>query len=240
MTTIDWMTPDAKRLLDAGRELKHCRNRADVARLLGESEQTISNWGRRGVPKAKTVAICKILGCRPEWLETGAIPMTDDKLPTLASFRAEEKHVRYSVDNNVEPGPTVHGGVPLITWEQAGDWKNSVNNLGPWPGGDPVPTTAPIHRHTYALKVTNDSMTSNSGGLSFPVGTILVVEPEMEFISGDFVVVKVGDDEPTVKQVVKDGPDWFLVPLNSRYPVKPLPEGAKICGVVRRWGGALR
>lgn len=80
MTTIETMKPDAKRLLDAARDIHKLKNFADVARLIGESEQTLSNWKKRGVPKAKTVSISGKIGCRPEWLEMGALPMIDTKL----------------------------------------------------------------------------------------------------------------------------------------------------------------
>ncbi len=66
----------------------------------------------------------------------------------------------------------------------------------------------------------------------FKEGMILVIEPEMEPNPGDFVVAKNGEDETTFKQLVKDGGDWYLKPLNERYPIKPLGQ-AKIIGVLR-------
>jgi len=46
------------------------------------------------------------------------------------------------------------------------------------------------------------------------------------------VIAKNGDDA-TFKQLVKDGSDWLLKPLNDRYPIKPLESPCKIIGVVR-------
>ena len=79
---------------------------------------------------------------------------------------------------------------------------------------------------SYALRVIGDSMEPE-----FPEGMILIVEPEMDFAPNDFVIVKNGD-EATFKQITKDGDDWYLKPLNPRYPIKPLGT-AKIIGVVR-------
>lgn len=66
----------------------------------------------------------------------------------------------------------------------------------------------------------------------FKEGAILIVEPDMEAQPGDFVIAKNGDEETTFKQLVKDAGDWYLKPLNPRYPMKPLGK-ASIVGVVR-------
>lgn len=241
MTTIDDMTPDAKRLLDAARELKNLQSYADIARFLGESNATMTNWKRRGVPKEKTVSICVKLGCRPEWLETGNMPMVNDK--KILSSLYSKPHlsvVDYSFDKNVETGPVVRGEVPLISWVQAGAWSDVVDNFASGDSEEFVPTTVPVKRHTYALRVQGDSMTNPNGWPSFPEGMIIIVEPEFDHEPNDFVIVKNGANEATFKQLIKDGSDWLLKPLNPRYPIKPLPHDAIICGVVRGYGGIIR
>lgn len=118
--------------------------------------------------------------------------------------------------------------MPLISDVQAGSYKEHVDNLHPGDGGlELIPTTVPVNRHTFALRVSGDSMEPE-----FKEGMILVIEPEMEPNPGDFVVAKNGEDETTFKQLVKDGGDWYLKPLNERYPIKPLGQ-AKIIGVLR-------
>ena len=83
-------------------------------------------------------------------------------------------------------------------------------------------------------------MTNPYGWPSFPEGMVIIIEPEMDFQPNDFVIIKNGDDEATFKQLVKDGPTWYIKPLNPRYPILPLPEDATICGVVRGYGGMIR
>ncbi len=56
----------------------------------------------------------------------------------------------------------------------------------------------------------------------FPAGAIIVVEPDLEAIPGNYVIVRNGGGEATFKQLVKDGEDWYLKPVNPRYPIKPL------------------
>jgi len=56
---------------------------------------------------------------------------------------------------------------------------------------------------------------------------------------GDYVIALNQSNETTFKQLVKDGGDLYLKPLNSRYPIKPL-NGARIIGVVREFTKRFR
>lgn len=130
-------------------------------------------------------------------------------------------------ESNVTSGPNLRGSVPLISWVQAGDYAEAVDNLSTGEG-ERIETTVPVRAHTYALRVTGDSMEPE-----FPEGCIIIVEPDMEPHHGDHIIVKNGENEATFKQLIQDGADWYLKPINPRYPVKPLPKGAVFCGVVR-------
>lgn len=103
-----------------------------------------------------------------------------------------------------------------------------VDNFHAGDGGQElIPTSVPVNRHTFALRVSGDSMEPE-----FHEGMILIIEPELDPQPGDFVVAKNGNDETTFKQLTKDGADWYLKPLNPRYPIKLLGE-SKIIGVLR-------
>lgn len=132
------------------------------------------------------------------------------------------------VIGNTEEGPNIRGEVPLISWVQAGLFCTTIDLEQPGVAEDWVKTTVPIKAHTYALKVVGDSMEP-----TFPEGIIIIVEPEMEAVSGDFVIARNENHEATFKQLIKDGPDWFLKPLNPRYPIRQLTSTDEICGVIR-------
>jgi SOS-response transcriptional repressor LexA len=133
-----------------------------------------------------------------------------------------------SGSENVSIGPEVRGSVPLLSGVQAGAYKMHVDNFHPNDGGEErIATTVPVKRHTFALRVVGDSMEPD-----FIEGSILIVEPELEAQPGDFIIAKNGEEETTFKQLVKDGGDWYLKPINPRYPVKPLGKSS-IVGVVR-------
>ena len=67
------MSTTFDRLLDAARAKfpDLVQNRSDLARFLNESPQSISNWEKRGVPKAKLTDLGQRLGVTAEWLDKG-------------------------------------------------------------------------------------------------------------------------------------------------------------------------
>lgn len=134
---------------------------------------------------------------------------------------------RKAEPSNVGPGPDLRGKVPLISWVQAGNFAEVVDLLHPGEAFEWIETSVQPREHTFALRVDGDSMEPD-----FQAGTILIVEPELEAHVGDFVIAKNGDEEATFKQLVRDGGDWYLKPLNPRYPLKPL-TGCYVVGVVR-------
>lgn len=129
--------------------------------------------------------------------------------------------------SNVSYCPPIRGKVPLISWVQAGKWREAIDLYTPGDAEDWIETTVPVKENTFALRVDGDSMEPE-----FPAGVLIVVEPDLDPQPGDYVIAKNGDDA-TFKQLVKDGSDWLLKPLNERYPIKPLESPCKIIGVVR-------
>lgn len=111
--------------------------------------------------------------------------------------------------------------IPLLDWRDAAAFFEGSLTPQQW-----LAMPGPSQTGTYALFVDGDSMAPR-----FPTGTILIVEPNRPAVAGNFVVARFGND-CTFKQLVKDGADWYLKPLNERYPVKPLPSLTSICGVV--------
>ncbi len=136
-------------------------------------------------------------------------------------------------DYNVASGPEVTVLVPLISWVQAGQWNDLVDNLSPGDYYKRVPTTIRVGPRAYALRVMGDSMTNPNGSPSFPEGTIIILDPERNADSGSYVVVRQNSDtECTFKQLVRDGGNFYLKPLNPRYPILQMHNDAVVCGVL--------
>jgi SOS-response transcriptional repressor LexA len=139
--------------------------------------------------------------------------------------------------SNVSSHQEVRGEVPLVSEVEAGLYT-VIDNFKPQIGLQMVPVNVQVKRHTFALRVHGDSMISDSHD-SFPEGSVLIIEPDMEPLPGDYVIVKNGEGDTTFKQLVKDSGEFYLKPLNARYPIKPLGL-AEVIGVVREFSKKFR
>ncbi|MBL7091336.1 MAG: hypothetical protein ISS20_21360, partial [Acidovorax sp.] len=69
--TIEPMHETMSRLAKASFDLKGAQGPAQIARLLGESEQTLTNWAKRGVSVPGAVKAELIIGCPAIWVLYG-------------------------------------------------------------------------------------------------------------------------------------------------------------------------
>lgn len=162
--------------------------------------------------------------------ESGKQGMTFDRLELLAKTLDISLSDLFLMaeTGNLSSAPEIKGTVPLISWIQAGQWSDAIDNLQPGEG-ERIHTTYRVRKHTYALRVRGDSMEPK-----FPDGAILIVEPDENPEPGSFVIIRQNGGEATFKQLVQDGTSRYLKPLNSRYPILELKPDAVFCGVVKR------
>lgn len=137
-----------------------------------------------------------------------------------------------AVSNVSTPG-TAYPAVPLISWVQAGNWAEIVDNYTPGDDELIAARDSKPGRYAFALRVEGDSMISHNH-ISFPPGTIIIVDPARAPGSGDFVVAKDVDTGcATFKRLMQDAGRWFLKPLNPAYPLIPIDDPAiRVIGVV--------
>ncbi len=133
-----------------------------------------------------------------------------------------------SADVQVESTTAEISYVPLISFTTAGNWGEICDSYQPGDGKRPVMTTRRVSSRAFALRVRGDSMEPR-----IEDGAIIIVDPEVEPVSGKMVVVRQNhDSEATVKTFVRDGNTVFLKPENPRYPIMQMMDDALICGVV--------
>jgi len=85
----------------------------------------------------------------------------------------------------------------------------------------------------FGLRVVGDSMVDASGGVSYPDGAMIVVDPTLTPEAGDDVVLTAGPGAGTsFKRLDLDGGKQMLRSLNGKYPTTAMPVGAHIMGVV--------
>lgn len=214
-----------ERLLSFTNETVGLSGHANLAAALLESEQTVTNWAKRGVSKAGAMKAQAKFGCSANWVLTGLLPKS--------AFNAA------SGISNVEPGPDIKGKLPLISKIQAGAWDTAFDNFSP---GDADRWMACSVRHSpnsYVLRVTGDSMTATSGsGRSYPHGCYVFVDPELRNpCNGDRIIAKLaceGEDCVTFKIYKnEDGRQW-LQPLNPSH--EPIRDEFSVMGkVIGKW-----
>lgn len=124
--------------------------------------------------------------------------------------------------------------IPVISWVQAGQFTECkaaevFSEVDKW-----VETSLRIGDSSFALEVKGDSMTNPNGLPTIPEGATVIVDPDAEPLNGKIVVARLdGTNEATIKKLVIDGPQKFLVPLNPRYPNISINGNCLIIGVVK-------
>jgi len=192
-----------------------------AAENLGISTVTLSRYenGKRDVPLAVAISMARLYSVRESWLLTGEGPMLEGEQP---STPPEPPNVGPASPDRIQPKM-----VPLISWVQAGDWREVDDPYPPGYAEQWVQTFETDHPNAFALTVVGDSMQPE-----FTKGDIIIVDPGLEPASGDYVIAKNGEDA-TFKQLIRDGASVLLKPANDRYPIKDVTgQPVKIVGVV--------
>jgi len=209
-------------------------DQAEMAEKLGVAVGTLSRYenGKRPIPISVAQKLARLLKISITWLLTGEGPMLENEgnvsiLPlkmdgTASSSPPEPPNIGPAPLDRIKPHM-----VPLISWVQAGGWREVSD---PYQSGDAeqwLDTTATRCEHAFALTLHGDSMEPE-----FVEGDIIIVDPERDPVSGSFIIAKNGTDA-TFKQFVKDGQSVFLKPLNERYPIRDMTGiEFRIVGVV--------
>lgn len=200
-----FMDPVYERMIQVAEE--RGMRQADLARAFGVDPQHLPNWRKRRVPPTMYPTIAKALMVSLDWLVTGKEPPEP---------------------SNISPPHDLRPPIPVVSWVQAGDWTECTDPYPPGMADEWISPSTKVSQCAFAVKVRGDSMEPR-----FFEGETIIVDPEIEARSGDFVIVRLDDaQEATFKQLIVDGPQRFLKPLNARYPVIPINGNASIVGVV--------
>jgi len=194
---------------------KNKMTQADVARKVGVSSPTITQWeNNQTAPKGDNLLkVSQVLGCTPDWLVTGKGHPDD-------------------IHDNVEAAPRLKGLVPVISEVQAGHWTEIKTGFDE-EASEWIPTLHSNSRYAFALRVVGDSMLNPHEKRSLSEGMIVVVDPEKQAKHRSIVVARLENSEKaTVKELVIDGDMKYLRPFNPQFPIIPITEGTMINGTV--------
>lgn len=137
------------------------------------------------------------------------------------------------IDGNVEPAPRLTGMIPVINEVQAGIWSDIKDSFLESDAIEWISTTRTFSKFAFALRVVGDSMFCHGNPKSLSEGQIVIVDPSSPPAHRDVVVAMLGNtDKATVKQLLIDGDEKILNPLNERYKPITVTEDVSIVGVV--------
>jgi len=181
------------------------------------SRPSVNDWelGNTRPSGYSLLQLAKVLMVTPDWIQTGEGDVSDNTTVRLTE--------------------TVRR-VPLISWVQAGAWTDTCTPATLSDYSDWVSTTANVSQGSFALTVRGDSM-QRADGKSIPEGAKIIVDPQFDpaHLAGKVVVAMLdGGNEATVKELVIDGPNRYLVPWNPRYHPIPIDGNCRIVGVVKQ------
>ncbi|MFI8555813.1 XRE family transcriptional regulator [Pseudomonas putida] len=194
-------------------------NQSELARRLGVTPQSVQSWeSDRNTPRHKRLKeIGDALGVSAAYLmgEMGRPTDFPDEISNVASALAPTRYFMY----------------PEISWVQAGLASEAMDAINlqacpshasdVWAGDD-----------GFWLRVVGSSMTSQNGA-SFPEGFLILVAPETEPRSGQYVVARMVDsNEATFKQFVRDAGRFYLRPLNPAFATIAMDSEWEIVGTV--------
>ena len=135
---------------------------------------------------------------------------------TVEGMLAEIRRSR----SNVEPARmSSPAPIPVVSWVTAGSWREVCDVFEPGDSDEWIESDV-RGRNVFALRVTGDSMDPE-----FKDGEIIIVNPHIEAVPNDYVVVKNIKGEATFKQLKKYGQRWVLHPINPRYEDEEVKKG---------------
>jgi SOS-response transcriptional repressor LexA len=119
--------------------------------------------------------------------------------------------------------------VPIVEWSNILDtlksnYKNSVIS-------EHITTQMNLSEKCYAVRINDCSMIPR-----FEIGTVLIIDPELQPQENDFVIVSTKSSAiPIVRQLIKRNKRPVLMPLNTTlYKEIELSDDDKILGVLRQ------
>lgn len=202
-------------------------SQSGLAKACGISRASVNAWvnGKTDSIDGKFLTTAaSYLGVSAHWLSTGEGPM----LPGAGET---------AIHANTSTGPDIKGTYPLISKVQAGAWTELCDHFQPGQADEWLPSTKNLGKCGYMLRVEGKSMENPTGKPSFAEGMVLHVNPHLDPVPGNYVVVRRNSTlEATFKRYVLIDGEKYLEAINPDWPKDmkylPLQPGDEWCGVV--------
>jgi SOS-response transcriptional repressor LexA len=195
--------------------------------LIGEAG-TIANLAR--LSNTAPAYLSQILNSLPT--STGRPRSVGDKLARKLELAMNKPYGWMDRGNEDLPDMTSCTGdvvnyVPLINESMACRYESNLDN-SQYESSERIPVPIPVGSRSFAIRVLADSMEPK-----FLNGDIIVIDPDIEPKPLDFVLVlDQTSNHISFKQLIEDGKQRFLRPLNPRYPLVELQACHRMIGKV--------
>lgn len=218
-------------LIDAG------FRKSELAKAAKKSPAAVTHWlnGETKEIKADSAAGLQALtGFSSVWISEGLGPKKINTITAPMGFitasggPSQITTLSGEEQSNVSEIPR-RAKVPLISLIQAGELTDVEDLFHPGMAAHWVePRYTTPSEASYALMVEGDSMESPvPGALTFPEGTIVIVDPNGAAGPNSYVIAKdVFTQKATFKKLTTDGVRWFLKPLNPAYATVEIDDPA--------------
>jgi len=121
------------------------------------------------------------------------------------------------------------GKVPVISWMQAGKWRDSPDNYAPGDAEEWLECPFPHSDGSFYLVIVGDSMYPE-----YLEGEYILVDPAVPATHGKDVVMRTPDGTYTFKRLQITHEGTYLLALNPDHPNRKIqiPDDSQACGVV--------
>ncbi|MCO4790374.1 LexA family transcriptional repressor, partial [Vibrio cholerae] len=181
---MDWKDLVKARMKDNG------ITQAVLAERLDKSQSAIAHWlgGNRKPSIEEIAAMMKIVGLDHVTLNSdGLVEYPDEAWANISRPQIQ---------------PSYQKSFPVLSSVQAGMWSEAIEPYTAEEINEWYETTERTSERCFWLRVEGDSMTSGVG-VSFPEGTLVLVDTERDHQNGSLVVAKLTDvNEATFKKLL--------------------------------------
>lgn len=198
--------------------------------VFGITRSSVSDWesGKTRPDQAKLVKLADVLNTSVEFL----LSDTEGKASVISKSKTGTSDTLSDL-NVAEPHkPTA--ALPVISWVQAGEWGEIVDNFQPGDAEEWV--VCPFPNSDFILKVVGESMYNPGGELSFRDGDYISVSTKKEPLHRSLVIAKrTNEQSATFKQLLIENDGVILLhALNPAWPNRYMEvnEHTRIVGVV--------
>ncbi len=147
---------------------------------------------------------------------------------TISQLIGDDPLPNERIPGTHNPNVRSWASVPMISLEDVLAWPSIKETMQETNWSSWTTTDVDITADTYAISVRNETLNPR-----FPQGTVLIVDPTVRAEDRDYVVVQTqGQRIATVKQLLLDGQDMYLKPLNPEFQTTMLGGEHTILGVV--------